>query len=82
MTLLPATRLGLTQRGRIAPGMWADLVVFDPDTVTDTATFEMPHQYPIGIRDVVVNGVAVVLAAAIRASGPERCCAGSATDLL
>ena len=62
MTLLPATRLGLTQRGRVAPGLWADLVVFDPDTVTDSATFEEPHQYPLGIRDVLVNGVAVVLA--------------------
>jgi N-acyl-D-amino-acid deacylase len=60
MTLLPATRLGLTRRGRIAPGFAADLVVFDPETVADTATFEMPHSYPIGIPHVAVNGVLVI----------------------
>ncbi len=60
MTLLPASRLGLTHRGRIAPGMWADLVVFDPATVADTATFQAPHSYAVGIPHVVVNGVPVI----------------------
>jgi N-acyl-D-amino-acid deacylase len=60
MTLLPATRLGLTRRGRIAPGFVADLVVFDPETVADTATFEAPHSYPTGIAHVAVNGVLVI----------------------
>ncbi len=60
MTLLPASRLGLTHRGRIAPGFAADLVVFDPETVADTATFESPHSYPLGIPHVAVNGVMVV----------------------
>ena len=60
MTLLPASRLGLTHRGRIAPGFAADLVVFDPETVADTATFESPHSYPRGIPHVAVNGVMVV----------------------
>ncbi len=56
MTSLPAARMGLTDRGRIAEGMMADLVVFDPATVADQATFTRPHQYPVGIDYVVVNG--------------------------
>ncbi len=60
MTLLPASRLGLARRGRIAPGFVADLVAFDPATVADTATFEQPHSYPVGIPYVAVNGVLVI----------------------
>jgi len=60
MTTLPASRLGLTRRGRLAPGYAADLVVFDPDTIADTATFEVPHSYPTGVAHVAVNGVLVV----------------------
>ena len=60
MTGMPAARLGLTDRGRVAEGMAADLVVFDPATVRDRATFEQPHQYPEGIEHVLVGGVAVV----------------------
>jgi N-acyl-D-amino-acid deacylase len=56
MTSMPAARLKLADRGRIATGMAADAVVFDPDTVADTATFERPHRYPIGIPHVIVNG--------------------------
>ena len=56
MTSLPADRFGLRDRGRIAEGALADLVLFDPQTVTDTATFERPHAYPAGIDAVVVNG--------------------------
>ncbi|HSG07268.1 MAG TPA: D-aminoacylase [Longimicrobiales bacterium] len=55
-----ARRLRLAQRGAIAPGAFADLVAFDPATVADTATFEDPHQYPLGIRVVVVNGVVTI----------------------
>ena len=60
MTTLPAQRLGLTRRGRIAPGFAADLVALDPDTVADTATFDAPHSYPTGVPHVAVNGVLVV----------------------
>jgi N-acyl-D-aspartate/D-glutamate deacylase len=60
MTLLPASRLGLTRRGRIAPGCAADRVVFDPVTIADTATFEAPHSSPTGVSHVAVNGVLVV----------------------
>jgi N-acyl-D-amino-acid deacylase len=56
MTALPASRLRITSRGRLAPALAADVVVFDPATVADRATFEEPFQYPVGIRDVVVNG--------------------------
>jgi N-acyl-D-amino-acid deacylase len=60
MTLLPATRLGMTRRGRIAPGFAADIVAFDPATVADTATFESPHSYAVGIPHVAVNGILVI----------------------
>ena len=52
----PAQRLGLADRGRVAAGFKADLVVFDPAVVADRATYEDPHQYPLGIDQVVVNG--------------------------
>jgi N-acyl-D-aspartate/D-glutamate deacylase len=56
MTSLPADRFDLEGRGRIAEGAFADLVLFDPATVADTATFESPHAYPAGIDAVIVNG--------------------------
>ena len=61
MTHLPATRIGLTRRGQIAPGYWADLVAFDPNRIRDTATYEEPHNYAEGILHVIVNGVPAVL---------------------
>lgn len=56
MSGLPASTLGLTDRGRLAEGYAADIVVFDPDTVVDRATFADPHQLAVGVNDVVVNG--------------------------
>lgn len=57
---LPATNLGLDHRGFLKPGMFADVVVFDPKTIADRATFEKPHQYAVGMRHVIVNGVPVL----------------------
>ncbi len=57
---LPATNLGLDHRGFIKEGMFADVVVFDPATISDHATFEKPHQYTVGVKHVFVNGVQVL----------------------
>jgi N-acyl-D-amino-acid deacylase len=57
---LPATNLGLAGRGFIKTGMFADVVVFDPATIADRATFEQPHQYAVGMKHVFVNGVQVL----------------------
>ncbi len=56
MTGLPAARLGLTQRGRILPGNYADITIYHPDKITDCATFGAPHQFGVGIETVLVNG--------------------------
>ena len=56
MTGLPATRLGLMERGQIAPGMFADITIYNPNRVTDCATFDAPHQFAVGIETVLVNG--------------------------
>jgi N-acyl-D-aspartate/D-glutamate deacylase len=60
MTSLPAQRLGLKDRGLLREGYWADVVVFDPNRISDTATFANPKQYPAGINYVVVNGRVVI----------------------
>ncbi len=57
---LPATNLGLDKRGFLEKGMFADIVIFDPNTIADRATFEKPHQYAVGVRDVFVNGTQVL----------------------
>ena len=60
MTSLPARKVGLWDRGLLAVGNWADLVVFDEDKILDRATYADPHQYPLGIRNVIVNGKVVI----------------------
>jgi N-acyl-D-amino-acid deacylase len=59
-TALPAQRMRLTDRGVLKQGMWADVVVFNPDSVRDVATFENPNQLSIGMQFVLVNGVPVI----------------------
>jgi N-acyl-D-amino-acid deacylase len=67
---LPASRLRLADRGVIKAGMWADIVVFDPQTITDRATFSAPNQLSVGMQWVLVNGVPVVSDAAATGALP------------
>lgn len=60
LTSLPAENLGIQKRGRLQPGFYADVVIFDPATIQDHATFENPHQLATGVSDVWVNGVQVL----------------------
>jgi len=82
LTTLPATNLGIKDRGALKPGYYADVVVFDPATIGDRSTFEKPHQYSVGMRDVFVNGVGVLRngehsgatpGRAVRGAGFNRC---------
>ena len=60
MTSAVADRLSIRDRGLLREGFWADVVIFDPETIADRATYEKPHQLSVGIRDVFVNGTKVV----------------------
>jgi N-acyl-D-aspartate/D-glutamate deacylase len=64
--------MGIRDRGLIREGYLADLVVFNAATIADTATYEKPHQYPIGLQDVVVNGVPVLDPKGLTGSRPGR----------
>jgi N-acyl-D-aspartate/D-glutamate deacylase len=72
MTGMPAAKFGLVGRGVIETGAWADLVLFDPATVDDVATYESPRHHPIGIRRVWVNGTLVVREGAHTGERPGR----------
>ncbi len=60
LTSLPAENLKLSRRGRLEAGYFADVVIFDPETIIDNATFDEPHQYATGVSDVFVNGIQVL----------------------
>jgi N-acyl-D-amino-acid deacylase len=60
LTSLPAKNLKIRNRGELKPGYFADIVIFDPATISDHATYEKPHQYATGVRDVFVNGTIVL----------------------
>ena len=72
MTSAAATQMGIKDRGRIQLGMLADLVVFNPATVMDNATYDKPHQYPTGIEHVIVNGVPVLDPRGLTGARPGR----------
>lgn len=72
MASAPARRLGFADRGEIRDGLVADLVVFDPDEISDRATFEDPHQYSVGVRYVLIGGVLVVDEGAHTGARPGR----------
>jgi N-acyl-D-amino-acid deacylase len=71
-TSLPASRMRLDDRGVLKAGMWADIVVFDPETITDRATFSAPKQLSVGMQWVLVNGVPVVADGAATNALPGR----------
>jgi N-acyl-D-amino-acid deacylase len=82
LTALPADNLRIADRGRLKPGHFADIAVFDPAKVADRATYEQPHVYPVGMRHVLVNGVPVLRdgehtgakpGRAVRGPGWKRC---------
>ncbi len=84
MTTLPASNLGIAERGALRQGFFADLAIFDPATIADRATFAAPHQYAVGMRHVFVNGVQVLAdgehtgatpGRAVRGPGWNRCAA-------
>lgn len=72
LSAFPAENLKLQDRGRLREGYFADVVVFDPDTVIDHATFAQPHQLATGVRDVLVNGTAVLRDGAHTGATPGR----------
>jgi len=71
-TALPAQRMRLTDRGVLKLGMWADVVIFDPATIRDLATFEQPNQLSQGMEYVLVNGVPVIAEGRMTAALPGK----------
>ena len=80
MTSLPAYNIGISERGRLAPGYFADVVIFDPEKVADHATFEEPHQYSTGVWHVFVNGEQVLQNGLHTGATPGRVVRGPGWD--
>lgn len=78
MSAFPAQRLGLADRGLLKEGLKADVVIFDPARVADTATFEKPHSYAAGVNMVIINGEVAFEAGAMTAARPGRVLSGPA----
>jgi N-acyl-D-amino-acid deacylase len=81
MSALPAANLGLAGRGLLKEGMFADVVAFDPALIADRATFENPHQYSVGMKHVLVNGVPVLLDGEHTGAKPGRALYGPGREL-
>ncbi len=79
LTAYPASNLGITDRGLLKPGMTADVAMFDAATIADTATFDKPQQFAVGMRHVLVNGVPVLLDGAMTKARPGRAVRGPGT---
>lgn len=80
LTSLPAQRFGFQDRGLLREGFWADIVLFDPESVADLSTFEDPHRYSQGIDDVLVNGELVRQEGKPTAARPGRILYGGGLD--
>jgi N-acyl-D-amino-acid deacylase len=72
MTSATARRLSITDRGLLQAGMFADVVIFDPETIADRATYDLPHQLPAGMNWVIVNGTVVMKDGAHSGAKPGR----------
>ncbi len=80
MSAYPAQRLKIWDRGMLRPGMKADVVVFDPATVADRSEYDKPHQYSVGVHDVLVNGKFVLRQDQVTAERPGRVLVGPAAE--
>jgi N-acyl-D-amino-acid deacylase len=80
MTSMPAGRFKIKDVGLISEGKKADIVIFDPETIKDMATYQKPHQYPVGIDYVMIGGEVVVDHGSITGSKPGRIIYGPATE--
>ncbi|MXW66661.1 MAG: D-aminoacylase [Gemmatimonadales bacterium] len=81
MTSMSTDEIGQSERGRIAPGMWADITVFDADRIIDQADYVDPHRYSVGIHHVIVNGVPVILDGSVTGAKPGQVLKGPARHL-
>jgi N-acyl-D-aspartate/D-glutamate deacylase len=81
MTSASADQLGQHERGRIAPGMFADITVFDFERVDDLASYVEPHRFPVGIRHVLVNGVPIIHDGSVTGAKPGRVIKGPAREV-
>jgi N-acyl-D-amino-acid deacylase len=80
MSAFPAQRLKIWDRGMLRPGMKADVIIFDPKTVADRAEYDKPHQYSVGVHDVLVNGKFVLRQDKVTAERPGRVLLGPAAE--